>query len=90
QAVVDALPSDRLLVYSPSEGWEPLCAFLGVPVPGEPFPRVNSREELMQSSRERGGVPLDPETAERFVRNYVETLKARAFGGQAAVPAAER
>lgn len=24
-----------------SEGWEPLCGFLGVPVPSEPFPRAN-------------------------------------------------
>lgn len=24
-----------------SEGWEPLCEFLGVPVPNEPFPRAN-------------------------------------------------
>lgn len=24
-----------------SEGWEPLCKFLGVPVPNEPFPRAN-------------------------------------------------
>lgn len=24
-----------------SDGWEPLCKFLGVPVPDEPFPRAN-------------------------------------------------
>jgi hypothetical protein len=24
-----------------SDGWEPLCKFLGKPVPDEPFPRVN-------------------------------------------------
>lgn len=24
-----------------SEGWEPLCKFLGVPAPNEPFPRAN-------------------------------------------------
>ncbi len=27
-----------------SEGWEPLCQFLGVPVPDEPFPRANDGE----------------------------------------------
>jgi len=26
------------------EGWEPLCAFLGTPVPDEPFPQANERE----------------------------------------------
>lgn len=34
----------RLLVYDVAEGWEPLCAFLGRPVPDEPFPNVNDRE----------------------------------------------
>ena len=33
---------DRVLVVDVKQGWEPLCAFLGVPVPeDEPFPHVN-------------------------------------------------
>ena len=36
----------RLLVYELGEGWEPLCRFLGKPVPAEPFPRVNSRDDF--------------------------------------------
>ena len=43
-AVKAAVPSDRLLVYQVSEGWAPLCRFLDVPVPDEPFPNVNDRE----------------------------------------------
>jgi Sulfotransferase domain len=35
------VPPERLLVYEVKEGWEPLCAFLGIPVPEEPFPRLN-------------------------------------------------
>ncbi|KAI1326731.1 efflux pump antibiotic resistance protein [Xylariaceae sp. FL0255] len=31
----------RLLEYQLSSGWEPLCQFLGKPVPDVPFPRVN-------------------------------------------------
>ncbi|MGH8900358.1 MAG: sulfotransferase family protein [Egibacteraceae bacterium] len=38
--------ADRLLVYEVSRGWEPLCAFLGVPVPATPFPRLNSAESF--------------------------------------------
>jgi len=79
QAVIDSLPADRLLVFSPKEGWAPLCAFLGVPVPKAPFPRVNSRDELNQAVNERGGLPPDPETAERFARTHMEELKAKAF-----------
>ena len=35
----------RLLVWTATDGWEPLCAALGVPVPDEPYPRVNTTEE---------------------------------------------
>ena len=45
-AVRTALPQERLLVYQASEGWGPLCAFLGVPLPSEPFPRTNSTAEF--------------------------------------------
>ncbi|KRA83807.1 sulfotransferase family protein [Altererythrobacter sp. Root672] len=79
QAVCDALPPERLLVFSPKEGWEPLCTFLDVPVPYGPFPRVNSRDELTSHSDEQGGLPPDPETGERFAREYIEVLKAKAF-----------
>ncbi|MFL6603926.1 MAG: sulfotransferase family protein [Steroidobacteraceae bacterium] len=40
-----AIPPDRLLVYDVTEGWEPLCRFLGVPMPATPFPRANSRAD---------------------------------------------
>lgn len=80
QDVIDTLPPERLLVYSPKEGWDPLCAFLDVPVPEEPFPRVNSRDEISTESDRQGGIPPDPETAERFARGYIEQLRAKAFG----------
>jgi len=40
------IPAERLLVFEAAQGWEPLCAHLGVPVPDEPFPRVNDRAEF--------------------------------------------
>ena len=43
-----AIPADRLLVHSAKDGWEPLCAFLGVPVPEGDYPRTNSKEEFFQ------------------------------------------
>jgi len=33
---------ERLLVFDCKEGWEPLCKFLGKPVPNVPFPTTNS------------------------------------------------
>jgi Sulfotransferase domain len=46
EAVKAAIPADQLLVYQVKEGWAPLCAFLNFPVPAEPFPRTNNREEF--------------------------------------------
>jgi Sulfotransferase domain len=38
-------PADRLLEWRATDGWEPLCEALDLPVPDDPFPRVNTREE---------------------------------------------
>ncbi|PZX17103.1 hypothetical protein LX81_01734 [Palleronia aestuarii] len=40
------IPADRLLVFTPSDGWEPLCAFLGVARPEGDFPRSIARDEF--------------------------------------------
>jgi len=46
EEVKQRVPADKLLVYNVKEGWEPLCAFLGVDVPNKPFPHVNERENF--------------------------------------------
>jgi hypothetical protein len=46
EAVRATIPARQLLVYQVKEGWGPLCAFLGVPVPEEDFPRTNDRGEF--------------------------------------------
>lgn len=45
---------ERLLVYDVCEGWEPLCEFLGVPVPECIFPNTNNADEFWQVF---GGTP---------------------------------
>jgi hypothetical protein len=42
------VPAERLLVWDPREGWEPLCAFLEVDVPGEPLPRLNDTKSFRE------------------------------------------
>jgi sulfotransferase family protein len=42
-----AVPPDRLLEWSAADGWGPLCRRLGLPVPAEPFPRVNTTDEFV-------------------------------------------
>jgi Sulfotransferase domain len=41
EEVVRTLGADAVLVYDVKQGWEPLCGFLGVDVPPEPFPHAN-------------------------------------------------
>jgi hypothetical protein len=48
EAVKATIPEDRLLVYRVTEGWGPLCDFLGAEVPDEPFPRTNDRAEFWE------------------------------------------
>jgi hypothetical protein len=59
-AVKAAIPADRLLVYEISDGWQPLCDFLGVPVPDESPPQENTRAEFIarvNSATSAGAAP---------------------------------
>lgn len=51
EEVKAAVPADRLLIFTANEGWDPLCRFLGVAVPGGPFPNVNDRAEFQKIKR---------------------------------------
>lgn len=48
-----AVPPERLLNFDLREGWEPLCAFLGKPVPDVPFPKKNPRDAHLARVRQR-------------------------------------
>jgi Sulfotransferase domain len=45
-AVRAGVPKERLLEWTAADGWEPICERLGVPVPDEPFPKVNTTEDF--------------------------------------------
>jgi hypothetical protein len=45
EAVRQGKLHERLLEWNAKEGWEPLCHFLGKPVPVQPFPWINKRED---------------------------------------------
>lgn len=46
-------PADRLVLYRPGDGWAPLCEALGLPVPDEPFPHVNTTDQFVENRRKR-------------------------------------
>jgi hypothetical protein len=48
-----SVPRDRLVEWRPGDGWGPLCAALGVPVPDEPFPHRNTTEEFTARQQAR-------------------------------------
>ncbi len=88
EAVIAEVPSERLLVFEARDGWAPLCAFLGVPVPDVAYPRVNSREEMMErmsaGGRAQGQAPPpDPEMMMAMAKSHLEHQRQTAFGAAA-------
>jgi hypothetical protein len=45
-AVRASVPPERLVDWQAGDGWEPLCAGLGLAVPDEPFPHLNSTSDF--------------------------------------------
>jgi hypothetical protein len=57
EAVKAAIPPERLLVYEAGQGWAPLCAFLGAPVPDVDYPSENNRAEFIARMAAGAGGP---------------------------------
>jgi hypothetical protein len=70
--VMRDVPGDRLLVWSVSDGWDPLCDFLEVPVPDQPFPHLNDTDTFI----------------DRIVDGSLLTLQEWRAAQQESVPAA--
>jgi hypothetical protein len=49
-AVRAVVAPDRLVEWHPGDGWEPICRALGLDVPTEPFPHVNTTAEFRAMS----------------------------------------
>ncbi|MET7338902.1 sulfotransferase family protein [Nonomuraea sp. NPDC005650] len=48
------VPAHRLLEWQPADGWQPLCAALGLPVPDEPFPHENTAADMRDRINDLG------------------------------------
>jgi hypothetical protein len=53
EEVKRTISAERLLVYELGQGWEPLCKFLGVPVPDAPYPSENTTAEFVARAAAR-------------------------------------
>ena len=67
--VKSKVPSDDLLLQNVKDGWEPICNFLNVPFPNEPFTTMNMtgdknknhdfiQKNFMGTKGVRSGLPL--------------------------------
>jgi hypothetical protein len=63
EEVIASIDPERLLVYEVSQGWEPLCAFLGTDVPAEDFPHANDTQSMREviGRVASGAGPVAPE-----------------------------
>ena len=41
------VPSERLVVWQPGDGWDAICSALDLPIPDEPFPHVNTSQDFV-------------------------------------------
>ena len=57
EEVKNAVPKNKLLVFQVSSGWEPLCEFLGLPQPKQPFPNVNDSASMKRTLARMGMIP---------------------------------
>jgi hypothetical protein len=57
--VRESVDPERLIEWTPGDGWAPLCRALRVAVPAEPFPHVNTTEMFRQRMAAFGRVSGD-------------------------------
>lgn len=56
ESVIRDCPKDKLLVFRATDGWEPLCKFLGKDIPDVPYPNRNSTAEFQHWKMVMSGV----------------------------------
>ncbi|XP_078481862.1 uncharacterized protein LOC100176328 isoform X3 [Ciona intestinalis] len=56
--VLQNAPKDQLLVFNFKDGWEPLCKFLGVPVPDTPFHHKNKKGAIIKEMLQTNNIIL--------------------------------
>ncbi|WP_440070053.1 sulfotransferase [Streptosporangium sp. OZ121] len=53
-----AIPAEKLLVFRGEDGWEPLCQYLGAPIPDMPFPQMSERAAFHRKRPHRQSKPI--------------------------------
>ena len=64
------MPSDRLLIWNVKDGWEPLCKFLGKPIPEIAIPRENLGTDTNYIQKLVEGSEFDKSMKKDFGTNF--------------------
>jgi hypothetical protein len=80
EEVKHRVPPERLLVYEVKQGWGPLCEFLSVPEPDEPFPRLNDTAQMRRGMKAVRALAVTAPAALVLVVATVFVLLARRTG----------
>jgi hypothetical protein len=75
------VPPGKLLVYELGQGWGPLCEFLGVPEPDEPFPRLNDARQMRRRVWMVRAIAITPYALSALLAVVALLLGRRAWGG---------
>lgn len=70
------VPRERLLEWSPGDGWEPLCDFMGAPVPEMPLPRTNDAKTFADRT-----IALCMTSLNRWHAQKTQTVLSRTIRG---------
>ena len=63
----EIVQKENLLEWRPQDGYEPICKFLGKPVPNEPFPNINKGDAAAQMHK-----PLAYIRAVTLLKSYLK------------------
>jgi len=82
--IAATIAPERLLILPVGSGWEPLCAFLGVPVPDVPYPRVNSSQDWVEAFHRPPppGAPEGLDGVAAMGQGMIAGMKVQAWGAQ--------
>jgi hypothetical protein len=81
------VPPERLLVYEVKEGWGPLCEFLDVPEPDEPFPHLNDTAQMQRGMKSMKALTVAVRVALALSVAAALTLLLRRVRGRVDSPA---
>ena len=85
------VPPERLLIFEAKDGWAPLCKFLNVPEPDEPYPRTNDTQQMLDMIKVKrktvNNENFHSKLSKDIFPSLLQSAKRVVFIGQYVIPA---